>query len=349
MKASGANVTVVSRIKGAERKGYQKLLTPKQNAFVKRSKEISAKLFFYLVIGSLSFVFVYPLLYLVSQSMMQFTDVADSTVRWIPKQLDFSNYTFAYGILGNDKGWVSQIFKNANYWNGFMNSVIIAFGSAALQILSCALVGYGFARYRFPGYTLWLSLVLFTFLVPPQTIVVPLFRFFSDLGWINTHLPFIVPSAMGHGLKGALFVLIFIQFFRRLPNVLEEAARIDGAGAFRTYWTIMLPLARPAMLVVFLFSVVWHWNDTFEPNLYLVVPDFYNLSQNLAIFNGQGARELSQATQSLSPDQAIGLAPTITNRVMAAAMLTILPMLILYLFTQRYFVESVERTGIAGE
>lgn len=301
--------------------------------FIKRSRNFLSSAFYYLVILSLSFVFLYPLLYMVSKSLMQPADVADATVQWIPTRLSFANYEIAFGAL--------------KYWAGFANSAIISFGSAVLQILSCSLIGYGFARYRFPGYTLCFVLLLFTFLVPPQTIVVPLYLFFSDLGWINTHLPFVVPSLFGHGLKGALFVLIFIQFYRRMPNVLEEAARIDGAGPFRTYWSIMFPLAKPSMLVVFLFSVVWHWNDSFEPNTYLMVPSFYNLTQRMAVFygtNNQAAETMSQMASS-----SIGMAPTGLNQVMAAVILTILPILILYLFVQRHFVESVERSGIAGE
>ncbi|WP_424768230.1 carbohydrate ABC transporter permease [Paenibacillus sp. sgz302251] len=312
-----------------------------QATTMKIMRNIINKIFLYLTLSALSFVFVYPLLFMISQSMMQPSDVADATVQWIPKSLSFLNFDSAFGALGGT--------ATRTYWDAFLNSFIISFGSAALQVLSCAIAGYGFARYRFPGYIFLLSLVLFTFLVPPQTIVVPLYQFFGELGWLNTHFPFIIPSAMGHGLKGALFVLIFIQFFRRMPNVLEEAARIDGAGAFRTYWTIMLPLAKPALLVVFLFSVVWHWNDTFEPNMYLVVPDYYNLSQTLGIFNGQANANLSQATTTLSAAQSIGVAPTLINQILAGALLTILPMLVLYLFTQRHFVESVEKTGIAGE
>ena len=220
---------------------------------------------------------------------------------------------------------------------------------ALIQIFSCAIVGYGFARYRFPGHTLCLALVLFTFLVPPQTIVVPLYMFFSNFEWINTYFPFIVPPLFGHGLRGALFVLIFMQFFRGLPHQLEESARIDGAGAFRTFWTIMLPLARSAMLVVFLFSLVWHWNDTFQPGLYLTLNEHFNLTQMLAVMNGQGEAAKAAGTGGTAMASVLADVPTFMNRVMAGALLTILPMLILYMFTQRYFVESLERTGIAGD
>lgn len=291
-------------------------------------------LFHYTILLSLSFVFIYPMLYIVSQSFMQATDLTDATVRWFPKALSFEHYRFAYDKL--------------EYWRSFGNSLMNSLGTAFLQIISCAIVGYGFARYRFPGYSLLLGLVLFTFLVPPQTIIIPLFMFYSDLGWINTHLPFLVPSAFGHGLRGALFVLIFIQFFRGLPYQLEESARIDGAGAFRTFRSIMLPLAGPAMLVVFLFSVVWHWNDVFEPNLYLMLTEHYNLPQMLLNLDTAGEQRLSDA-QRLMGGAMVTSVPTGYNRNMAGALLTILPLVILYAYAQRYFVESLERTGIAGE
>jgi multiple sugar transport system permease protein len=304
-------------------------------SYIKRLRSWLGHAFYYLVLLSLSFVFLYPLLFMISKSLMRSQDAADATVHWIPKGFSLQNYVIA--------------FQEIHYWQGFTNSVIISLGSAILQIVSCSLIGYGFARYRFPGHAFWLALVLFTFLVPPQTIVVPLYIFFSDLNWINTYFPFIFPALFGHGLKGALFVLIFIQFYRRLPHVFEEAARIDGAGAFRTYWRIMFPLAKPAMLVVFLFSVVWHWNDLFEPSTYLFLPKYLNLAQNMAVFNGEANMQVNQMSQMVSATAAIGMAPTLLNQIMAAVLLTILPILLLYLFVQKHFVESVERSGIAGE
>lgn len=305
-----------------------------RTTMLKRTRVFTGQLFYYFVIISLSFVFLYPLLFMVSKSFMQTWDVSDATVRWVPTKLSFNNYSIA--------------FQEMKYWSGFINSFIISFGSAALQIFSCSLIGYGFARYRFPGYGIILTLLLFTFLVPPQTIVVPLYMFFSNLGWIDTHWPFIVPSFFGHGLKGALFVLIFIQFYRRMPSVMEEAARIDGAGHMRTYWRIMFPLARPAMLIVFLFSVVWHWNDKFQPTLYLTLPPYYNLAQRMEGFFGKSSQGAEQMAMMVSSGS-VGMAPTLLNQVMAGVVLSVLPILILYLFVQRYFMESIEQTGIAGE
>jgi len=308
----------------------------KKALLMRRTKSIIGNTFYYVLLFSLSFVFVYPLLYMISQSFMRPSDVADATVQWLPKVLTFQNYI--------------EAFKSINYWNGLLNSIWISFGSAILQIISCSFIGYGFARYKFPLKGLWLALLVFTFLVPPQTIVVPLYIFFSDLGWINTLFPFIFPSLFGFGLKGALFVLIFIQFYLNLPKVLEEAAKIDGAGPFRTYWIIMFPLAKPAMIVVFLFSVVWNWNDVFQPNMYLLVPDYFNLAQNLSTFNGNAnAQGVNQMSQMVASSDAFGLTPTLLNQIMAAVMLTILPIVILYLFVQRAFVEGIERSGISGE
>lgn len=286
----------------------------------------------YVTISSLSFVFLYPMLYMVSQSFMTGQDVADALVQWIPKSLNFENFAFA--------------FKTLNYMRHFANSAIVSLGGAVFQLIGCAIAGYGFARYRFPGYALLMIMLLFTFLVPPQSIVVPLFLLFSDLKMTNTYLPMLVPNLFGHGLRGALFVLVYMQFFRGLPHQMEEAAKIDGAGPLRTFVSIMMPMAKPAVLVVFLFSIVWHWNDSFFPNLYLNKGDSYTLNQKLGTMVVTKEKD---DTGISDPGDAIGQLPTNHEKLMAGSFLAILPILLLYLFTQRYFVESVERTGIAGE
>lgn len=288
----------------------------------------------YCILLSLSFVFVYPVLFLISQSLMSPEDILDGTVRWIPK--DFSLKNFAYA------------FEHMNYLKTFSNSVIVSVGGALFQLIGCSIAGYGLARYRFPGYSLVMVLLLLTFLVPPQTIVVPLYLFFgAELGWLNTYYPILVPNLFGHGLRGALFVLVFMQFFRGLPHQMEEAARIDGAGAFRTFRSIMLPMAKPAVLVVLLFSIVWHWNDSYFPNLYVNDASKHTLNQSLSAFQAQNIGAQSEKLDE--SDKNIGQLPTNFEKRMAAALLTILPILLLYLYTQKHFVEGVERSGIAGE
>lgn len=130
----------------------------------RRVKLVLGKVFHYAMLFCLSFVFVYPLLYMISESLMRSQDVADATIQWIPKVFTLENYAIAFNAI--------------NYWNGLLNSVLISFGSALFQIISCSFIGYGFARYKFPGKGLWMALLIFTFLVPPHTIVVPLYTFF---------------------------------------------------------------------------------------------------------------------------------------------------------------------------
>ncbi|HEY0827470.1 MAG TPA: hypothetical protein VGE40_05210, partial [Bacilli bacterium] len=153
-----------------------------KSAAMKWTSGTAKNLFHYSIVISLSFVFVYPMLFLLSQSLMQPTDLTDATVDWIPRKLLFNNYIDA--------------FNNLQYWKSLKNITIISVGSALVQVIGCAAAGYGLARFRFPGDKIVMVLVVFTFLVPPQTIIVPLFLQMSSFGWINTYLPFIVPGML---------------------------------------------------------------------------------------------------------------------------------------------------------
>ncbi len=268
-----------------------------------------------------AFVFLTPILQLISNSLMSVMDFYDPTVAWIPRRLAWENYALAFRAL--------------QFPHALRNSLLVAGVCAVAQTFTCALVGYGFARLRFPGRDKLFVLVLFALIVPPQTLIIPLFILYGRLKWLDSYWPFIVPSAMGMGLRGALFVFIFRQFFKGMPWELEDAGRIDGAGPLRVFFNIMLPLARPAIVVVFLFSFVWHWNDSLEPSIYLDSTDLFFLPQRLSIVESMLESYQLRGTYS-------------TGTIMAAALLVILPLLVLYLFTQRYFVESIERTGLIG-
>lgn len=276
----------------------------------------------YILLLDIAFAFLLPVIYMISSSLMTVQDFLDPGVYWIPRSLYLENLKWS--------------FSGMDYLQGLKNSGIIVFFGTAGQVISCALAGYGFARFKFPGRDLLFMMVLFTFIVPPQTIIVPLFILYRQLGWIDTFLPFTVPAFFAHGLRGSLLVLIFRQFFRRQPYELEEAAYIDGSGPVRTFAQIMLPLARPAILVTFLFSLVWHWNDYYEPMMYLFKPQRFTVPLRLNILES-GLQELTG-----------GQAGDIFNEplIMAASLLVVLPPLILYLLTQRFFVESIERTGL---
>lgn len=277
----------------------------------------------YIILINVCFVFLFPVIYMFSTSLKTVADLADLTVLWIPRTFFWRNYELAIsGML---------------YWQAARNSIIISVGSAVLQTVACSFVAYGFARIPFPGRDVLFMLVLFTFLVPPQTIIVPLFILYRNLGFMDTYFPFLIPALFGHGLRGALFILVFRQFFRNLPYELEDAARIDGAGPFSVYWRIMLPLAAPAIIVVFLFSLVWHWNDFFEPTIYLFDQNNFTLPLRLSILSAALLQMLAGQGAGDEFNEAV---------IMAASFLTVSPPLIVYLFTQRYFVESVDRTGL---
>lgn len=277
----------------------------------------------YIILINVCFVFLFPVIYMFSTSLKTVADLADLTVLWIPRTFFWRNYELAIsGML---------------YWQAARNSIIISLGSGILQTVACSFVAYGFARIPFPGRDILFLLVLFTFLVPPQTIIVPLFILYRNLGFMDTYFPFLIPALFGHGLRGALFILVFRQFFRNLPYELEDAARIDGAGPFSVYWRIMLPLAAPAIIVVFLFSLVWHWNDFFEPTIYLFDQNNFTLPLRLSILSAALLQMLAGQGAGDEFNEAV---------IMAASFLVIMPPLVIYLFTQRYFVESVDRTGL---
>ena len=323
-------------------------------AIFKIVRTIILRLVTYLILADIGFVFLYPVFYMLATSFKSIQDLTDPTIVWIASGFDWQNYVLA---------WQSVDFVHA-----FANSAQIAILAAIGQVISCAFVGYGFGRVSFPGRELLFLLVIFTFLVPPETIIVPLFILYKtmprlavdftplafphiisttgsfgpgnvlDHGWIDTYWPFIFPSFLSMGLKGPVFILIFRQFFRGLPWELEEAARVDGAGPFSTFFRIMLPLAKPAILVTFLFSLVWHWNDFLEPLIYLNRQQLFTLPMRLSVL-GQTLNDVTGGAGSDFYNEAL---------VMAACFLVILPLLVLYLYTQRYFTESIDRTGVVG-
>jgi multiple sugar transport system permease protein len=278
-----------------------------------------------------AFIFLMPLLRMLSTSVMHVMDLYDPTVVWIPRRWSWENYRL--------------VFQALKYPLSFKNTLLLAGVAAVLQTLSCAVAGYGFARFQFPGRDKLFLLVLFAMIVPPHAIFIQLFILFKSLpspgfittskNWLDTYLPFYVPEATGMGLRGALFVFIFRQFFKGMPWELEDAALIDGAGPFRVFLNIMLPPAQPAIVVVFLFSFVWHWNDSLQPAIFLSRSELFVMTQRLA--------EVEAALADMRYRAMWG-----TGAIMTAAVLTIAPLLVLYILAQRYFVESIERTGLIG-
>ncbi|GGF98050.1 carbohydrate ABC transporter permease [Paenibacillus abyssi] len=286
------------------------------------------KLVVYALLISIGFVYLYPIFYMISQSLKSLQDLLDPTVLWLPKSLHLDNYIRAWHVLDFPRAFGASL----------LNSVL----PAIAQTVSCALVGYGFARFRFPGKNVMLALILLTFIIPVQVVMIPLFLLFQQYGLLGSPLPFIVPALFAGGIKSALFILIYLQFFKTVPKALEESAQIDGAGAFKTFFRIILPISVPAIVVVFLFSLVWHWNETYTTSLYLG-ESMRTLPLKLQSFDLAYSQTYSSSNVGMD---AVNINESIK---LAGTMLIILPLLTLYLFAQRWFVEVIDKTGITGE
>jgi len=284
-----------------------------------------AVLILWLLLSVIAYLYLQPLIYMVARMFMSLTDMIDPTVKYIPRAPTLEN--------------LSDAWRGLRYPRAFANTVLIAAVCSALQVAVCALTGFALGRLPFPGKKLITFLVMVTFLIPPQVIIIPLYVMYSRLGLLNTPLVFMVPALFGQGLRSALFILIFRHFFKSQPKVLEEAARMDGASTFRLFWRIMLPLSRTACLIVFLFSFIWYWNMSYEPSMFLS-GDYMPLSLRL-----DGLEAALLAEEGRMFDYRV-LTQIHEGQKMAGAFLVILPPLILFLFAPRWFVESIDRTGI---
>lgn len=287
----------------------------------------------YLLIISICFVIVRPLLTKVVSSVMLERDLYDPTVKWIPRSFTLSNYR--------------AMFEHMKYPIALRNSLLFSFMVAVLQLASTTLVGYGLARFKFRGSNIIFGAVIFTLIVPPQIIILPLylnFRFFTMWGLLpepgmdllNSVWPFVLQSLTATGFKNGLFVYITRQFFMNSPKSLEEAAYIDGAGPLRTFVQIMLPGAIPALVTVFLFGFVWQYNDYYFTGMYM-----------------RGGVLMSHTLDVAASNYAYSLGSQFTGQYISllnntGMILFILPLLLLYTLTQRFFIESVERSGLVG-
>jgi len=209
----------------------------------------------------------------------------------------------------------------------FANSFLVAGSVVVADLVSCSFVAYGFARLRFPGRDLLFMVLISTMMIPFIVRLVPLFLLFQQLKWINTYLPLIVPALFGT----PFFIFLLRQFFLSIPGELAEAARIDGANEFRIWWQIYLPLSGPALAVVAIFAFQQSWNDFLAPLIFINDTDKFTAALGLA-------HMLSQS----------GASTEYWNLLMAAATMTVLPVVVLFVTMQRYFVRGVALSGIKG-
>jgi len=283
------------------------------------------KVAIYVLLISIGFVYLYPMLYMISNSLKSQSDIINPMINWIPSEFFMGNYQSAFRVL--------------NYFSTFYKSLLVTLLPALIQTAVTSLIGYGFATFNFKFKKVWLVLVLLTFIIPPQVYMIPRYVMFFRLYLYRTPFSIILPALFGQGLNSAIFILIFYQFFRMIPKALNEAAEIDGASQGYIFFKMAVPLSIPAYITSFLFGLVWYWNETYISSLFLDSSNA-NLQLKLANFVSE-YQEVSGGNQNLVMlNEGVRL---------AATLLIILPMIIVYFTMQRWFVEGVEKTGITGE
>lgn len=273
-----------------------------------RQKAISVVRHCALIVSSA--VFLLPFYWMVSSALKDNGQILGSTLRWVPDPVRWGNVS----KLMNYPGFpFVRMLGNSLFY-----SVTVTIGT----VLSSAAVGYGFARMRFPGRNILFGITMATLMIPPFIMFIPTYVMFKKMDLIGTYAPLIIPQFLG----SAFFIFLLRQFFLTIPNDLSDAARMDGAGEYRIFWQIMLPLVRPALAVVAVFTYVATWNDFFGPLVYLSNPDRYPLSLGLFAFQSQRSTDWAA--------------------LMGASTLVTIPLIVLFAFTQRYFLRGIALSGI---
>jgi multiple sugar transport system permease protein len=299
------------------------------NKLLKGNQEragIPAAFLRYIVLIGIGFVYLYPMIYMLVNSFFSLSDLTDPRLTWIPSKLYFGNF--------------SKAFETLDFFKSFGISVFMSTVPALLQTAVCSLVGFGLARFRIYFKPLWLMLIILTFVLPTQVMIVPRYVMFYNMHMINSVWVQYLPALLGQGIKSAIFILVYYQYFSTYPKSFDEAAALDGAGKFQIFLRIALPIAATAILLCALFSFVWYWNETYQANL-LFGGELPTLPLKLQSFSQQYLSIYgSGGTAASDPNESI---------VLAGTLLSILPMLILYLCAQKYFIRSIEESGITGE
>ena len=258
-------------------------------------------------------VMLLPLAWMVLTSLKSFDEVLASPPAWLPREPRWENYR--------------EALTRFDFIRFFGNSVIVAALTVLGTLVSCTLAAYAFARLNTRGSSILFAVLLSTAMLPAQVTVIPLFAWFSTLGWVNTFLPLVLPAWFGTNVF-AIFLLR--QFFRAVPRDYAEAARVDGASELRILWSVYVPLSKPALLTVAVFSFLWSWNDLWGPLLYLHDESKYTLPIALLNFVGLAGQARGTPWQS----------------VMAVSTVMMLPVVVIFFLAQRRFIEGIATSGI---
>ncbi|MGN0687915.1 MAG: carbohydrate ABC transporter permease [Oscillospiraceae bacterium] len=305
--------------------------------FWRRISNMVWPFFRFIIIFGLSFVILYPILYMIATSLRPQSEMNDPSVMWIPKTIRFENF--------------KEIWEAIEYPTTLWNTLVLNIVSSVLQVGTCALTGYGFARFKFKGKNLLFGIVILQIIVPTQIILIPQymqFRYFDIFGLFNamlgdslilvdTNWSMYIPALFCNGIRAGLFIYLFRQFFRGLPKELEDAAYLDGCGPFKTFISVMVPNAASSFLTVFIFSIVWYWNDYYVSSMYFTKGNTISLKIDgiVPLISMHLYGEVRNATEFVVWME-------------AGCLLAIAPIIIMYVFLQKYFTEGIAKAGLAN-
>ncbi|WP_053202539.1 carbohydrate ABC transporter permease [Jiangella muralis] len=264
----------------------------------------------YLVLGFGSILYLVPFLWMLSTSLKTQDQVYEFPIRWIPQPIDWANFV--------------ELFTVAPFLTYTVNTIIITVFGVFGSVVSSAAAAYGFARFRFRGRNALFLVMLSTMMVPIWVTIVPSYVVFSEIGWIDTYLPILVPAFFAAPFN----TFLLRQFFLGIPLELDEAAKLDGAGSVRIFFTIILPLAKPALLIVGLFSFLLYWNEYMGPLIFLQSQDKFPLSLGISNFVSSQSQDFPM--------------------MMAAAMFAMIPCVLLFAVAQKQFIQGIVVTGVKG-
>lgn len=275
-----------------------------------KAGRILGKALGYAVMTAIAFVVMIPLLWMLSTSLKQRWEIFAYPPQWIPETPYWGNYVEAF------TRYPLGLFM--------LNSLWLVAGNLAGELFSVPLVAYGFARLRFPGRGFLFLVMLGTMMIPVHSKLIPLFYLYSRIGWIDTWLPLIVPAFFA----SPFFVFLLVQYIKTLPRDLDEAARMDGAGTWTILYRILLPLCKPPLAILVVYTFWWTWNDFLLPLIFLNTFEKFPIQVGLSFFRGRYSVEW--------------------NLFMAATLVSTLPVLILYFFAQKHLIGGVASVGVKG-
>lgn len=271
-------------------------------------------LLYHVLVLGVGFILIYPLLWMLSASFRDNADIFQNVGLW-PSEFRFENFI---------EGWSG--FSGVNFGRFFVNSFILVGVNIVANVISCSLTAYAFAKTEFRFKKFWFALMMGTMMLPMHVTLLPNYVMFNWLGWLNTYLPLTVPSFFA--VQG-FFIFMMTQFMRGIPKDIDEAAQMDGCGAFRHYWNIVLPMSLPAIITTSIFTFIWTWNDFFTQMIYIT--DVARFPVSLAL------RQFVDVTGNSS-----------WGALFAMSTLSLVPLFLVFVFLQKYLIEGVTAGSVKG-